>query len=474
MSTRLGPSAPRQVSSIREVSGCTSESIGRAERTSFASSTRGSCRRAVRLRAQRAWDQRRARAADEARRPGRAAGCDRAAGRSARRPAARGGHGWCRSTRTPSTRPAALGGRRQRSRRRRRVPARRLLRTDRHRLRPLRRSTQRRGAAGARPLRDDHVRPCRRDQPAGGAARPALAGARDLRRLTGRSRSTSWSATRPREHPLGEAPGAFLRRHSYCGAAAQRAARRLRQAPRPGHALDPDVVGELVHARRGSCARCSRRSPTSTARSRRPRPARQGALLRPLPRVGRSASASWWPRSDRCSSAPPAPTRPPPLCGAAPITKRSGQQRAVTFRYATNTKARKAITLYADNSRRASPGPSASTATPRARLPPRHAPHPRPRLVRVIWACWHTDTPYDPAPRGDALQPCDRAHRSLSSISCLIRWATSAGSLPSISAPSPFDGTNIRVTRAAGSPRSPGSTTSISFCSACLMARSVA
>ena len=54
----------------------------------------------------------------------------------------------------------------------------------------------------------------------------------------------------------------------------------------------------------------------------------------------------------------------------------------------------------------------------------------------------------------DVLGDDQDAHRSLSSISCLIRPATSAGSLPSISAPSPFGGTNIRVTRAAGSPRS--------------------
>ncbi len=64
--------------------------------------------------------------------------------------------------------------------------------------------------------------------------------------------------------------------------------------------------------------------------------------------------------------------------------------------------------------------------------------------------------------------------RIFSSISCLIFPATSAGSAPSISAPSPFGGTNIRRTRAAGAPRSPGSTTSISCCSACLIARSVA
>ncbi len=37
------------------------------------------------------------------------------------------------------------------------------------------------------------------------------------------------------------------------------------------------------------------------------------------------------------------------LCGTVPVTRRSGYQHAVCFRHATNTKARKALTLYADN-----------------------------------------------------------------------------------------------------------------------------
>ena len=55
-----------------------------------------------------------------------------------------------------------------------------------------------------------------------------------------------------------------------------------------------------------------------------------------------------------------------------------------------------------------------------------------------------------------------------------MRCATAEASPSSISAPSPLGGTNILRTREAGVPRSPGSRTSISFCSACLIARSVA
>ena len=56
----------------------------------------------------------------------------------------------------------------------------------------------------------------------------------------------------------------------------------------------------------------------------------------------------------------------------------------------------------------------------------------------------------------------------------LIRCATAAAPPFIISAPSPLGGRNIFSTRYDGSPRSPGWRTSISFSSACLIARSVA
>ena len=71
------------------------------------------------------------------------------------------------------------------------------------------------------------------------------------------------------------------------------------------------------------------------------------------------------------------------------------------YRYATNTKARKAITLYADNSRRASPWAERIYRDARARGC-RHAHAIRilaRAWLRVIWACWHTNTPYDPTRR---------------------------------------------------------------------------
>lgn len=203
---------------------------------------------------------------------------------------------------------------------------------------------------------------------------------------------------------LGEARlGAFLRRHSYCGrrSAAELLAR-LRQAPRPVHLLDSDVVSELIQAQTrllrtllATIADLDRAIAASLDQHAK------AQLLKPLPRVGTinlgQIVAEVGPLLDRTTAADQAAA----LCGATPITKRSGQQRSVSFRYATNTKARKAITLYADNSRRSSPWAERIYRDARARGC-RHAHAIRilaRAWLRVIWACWHTNTPYQPTRR---------------------------------------------------------------------------
>ncbi|MFE1315137.1 transposase [Streptomyces sp. NPDC058755] len=85
-------------------------------------------------------------------------------------------------------------------------------------------------------------------------------------------------------------------------------------------------------------------------------------------------------------------------CGAAPVTKASGKTHGVYFRWAANTRARKAITAFAHNSRMQSPWAATLYANARARG--KRNPHAT-RIVarawlRVIWACWHNATPYDP------------------------------------------------------------------------------
>src|SRR5205085_8266538 len=200
---------------------------------------------------------------------------------------------------------------------------------------------------------------------------------------------------------LGEARlEAFLRRHSYCGRrSAGELLARLREAPQPVNALDPEPVAELVLAQ----ARLLRTLLQTIADLDRAIAASldqhaKAQLLQPLPRVGTinlgQLVAEVGPLLDRTESADQAAA----LCGAVPVTKRSGQQRAVSFRYATNSKARKALTLYADNSRRASPWAERIYREARARGC-RHAHAVRilaRAWLRVIWACWHTNTPYDP------------------------------------------------------------------------------
>lgn len=294
-----------------------------------------------------------------------------------------------------------------------------LLRTDRQRLRPLRPLDQAtRELQALVRLRDDHVkaRVAATNQLAAllGAHWPGAAA------IFGRLDSeialaflerypTPQSTTR-----LGEARlGGFLRRHSYCGRrSASELLARLREAPQPVRALDPEVVSELVLAQ----ARLLRILLNTISDLDRAIAATldqhaKAQLLKPLPRVGTinlgQLVAEVGPLLDRTENADQAAA----LCGAVPVTKRSGQHRAVTFRHATNTKARKALTLYADNSRHTSPWAERIYRDARARGC-RHAHTIRilaRAWLRVIWACWHTETLYDPAPRRGR----DRHHQPL-------------------------------------------------------------
>ena len=85
-------------------------------------------------------------------------------------------------------------------------------------------------------------------------------------------------------------------------------------------------------------------------------------------------------------------------CGATPVTKASGKTSGVYFRWAANTRARKAITAFTHNSRRQSRWAQRLYRDARARG--KRNPHAT-RIVarswiRVIWTCWHTNTPYNP------------------------------------------------------------------------------
>lgn len=202
--------------------------------------------------------------------------------------------------------------------------------------------------------------------------------------------------------------GQFCRRHAYRGGkpAAELLAR-LRAAPASANPIAATVLAAIV---RGSVAQIRvlnaeiaqlERELASTLVAHP-----KTALLDTLPRVATVSLAQLiaeiGPLLERCDN----PEQVAAMCGAAPVTRASGRSRTVGFRYAANKPARVAITGFADNSRHSSAWAGDSYRRARAR----GARHPHAvRIIargwiRVIWACWTTDTIYDPSRhRGEQL-----------------------------------------------------------------------
>ena len=80
-----------------------------------------------------------------------------------------------------------------------------------------------------------------------------------------------------------------------------------------------------------------------------------------------------------------------------PVTRASSKTTGVYFRWAASTRARTAITAFAYNARMQSPWAAKLYADARGRG--KRNPHATCIVgrawIRVIWACWHTSTPYD-------------------------------------------------------------------------------
>lgn len=92
------------------------------------------------------------------------------------------------------------------------------------------------------------------------------------------------------------------------------------------------------------------------------------------------------------------------LAGITPVTKASGKQRGVSFRWACNKRLRQAITTFAANSRFSSRW--AADIYNRARSSGKDHPHATRILarawIRVMWRCWQNGTTYDPTLHGGA------------------------------------------------------------------------
>jgi transposase len=121
-----------------------------------------------------------------------------------------------------------------------------------------------------------------------------------------------------------------------------------------------------------------------------------------LPRSGRISAAQVLAEWGDCRQAYDGPEAVAALAGATPVTRQSGKHTSVSFRWACNKRFRQAITLFADNSRHASPWAAKIYADALARG------HDHPHAVRVlarawirvIWRCWVNHTPYDPSKHG--------------------------------------------------------------------------
>jgi transposase len=193
----------------------------------------------------------------------------------------------------------------------------------------------------------------------------------------------------------------FCRRHSYCGRRSPAVLlERLRSAPEPTPTLCPETLAELVGAQvrllrtlLGTIADLDRAMGAALIEHAK------APLLAAMPRIGEvnlaQIVAEVGPILSRAVDVDHACAE----VGAAPVTRQSGKGRAVVFRWAANTRARKALSTFADNSRHDSPWAAKLYAEARAR----HKRHPQAIRIlmrawlRVMWACWHTDTPYDPA-----------------------------------------------------------------------------
>ena len=128
------------------------------------------------------------------------------------------------------------------------------------------------------------------------------------------------------------------------------------------------------------------------------------AIFTSLPRSGQINAAQVLAEWGDSRAAYDSPDAIAALAGVTPVTKASGKQHAVHFRWACNKRFRKAVTTFADNSRHASPWAADIYARARARN------HDHPHAVRilarawirVIYRCWHNRQPYDPNLPGGA------------------------------------------------------------------------
>lgn len=209
----------------------------------------------------------------------------------------------------------------------------------------------------------------------------------------------------------------FCRRHGYSGRRSPAdLVARLGAAPHAAAHLDLEVLTALVRAQVAQIRGLLTSIGALEGQMRAQVMAHHKAqLLQSLPRIGEinlaQVVAEVGPILDRAADAEEACS----LVGGCPVTHASGKVKSVSFRWATNAKARQALSIFADNSRHSSLWAAELYASARARGK-RH-PHAIRILMRawmrVIWACWTSDTAYDPEIHGSERRLVARLKRSM-------------------------------------------------------------
>ena len=129
------------------------------------------------------------------------------------------------------------------------------------------------------------------------------------------------------------------------------------------------------------------------------------AIFTSLPRSGTVRAARLLAEIGDARGRYPTPESLTCLAGAAPSTRQSGKHKVVSFRWAVDKQLRGAVIDFAGDSHHANPW--AADLYQRARARGHDHPHAVRVLARawvdIIWACWTSNSPYDPDKHG-ALQ----------------------------------------------------------------------
>ena len=192
----------------------------------------------------------------------------------------------------------------------------------------------------------------------------------------------------------------FLRQHAYCGRRpVPELLARLRSAP-------PSQVGEAEAEASGEVVRTlvavliplvTHLQQLSAAIDAALREHPDGPLVQSLPRSGAVNAAQILAElgDDRARFSTDAQLAAE--AGLAPVTHASGKHRAVVFRWACNKRLRRALTTFADNSRHSSRW--AALVYQRARARGCRHPHAIRILARawsrILWRCWQDHRPYE-------------------------------------------------------------------------------